>query len=107
MENQPQPTIQDLYNRLHARFEQIAQDTSSPFIIFADSLLLELFAHPLIDWEHNGAFLHFFYEVERLIDNLSKRGYDQSFVMRHLSYIIVNHSSNSWSCPFLIGEPQK
>ena len=88
-------TIQDLYQCLHLKFDTVAQDTSSPFVVLADALLLDVLSHPLIDWKHNGQFLHFFYELERLFANLRKRGrVFQIVFFSNLEGLLSNNSAH-------------
>ncbi len=55
-------------------YDTVAQDTSSPFVVVADSLLLDVLAQPLIDWKYGGQFLHFFHVLENLIHKMTRRG---------------------------------
>ena len=64
----------ELYKSLTLHYDKVAQDTSSPFLIFGDSLLLDILAHPLVDWKHDGQMLHFIYVLEKLFDKLRRRG---------------------------------
>jgi hypothetical protein len=64
----------DQYRKLVLLYDSVGLDTSSPFIVIADSLLIDVLSNPLLDWKHGGQFLHFISALERIIVKLKKRG---------------------------------
>jgi hypothetical protein len=80
--------VQRLYQRLFLHFETVAVDCSSPFIVIADSLLLDILTNPALDWQHHGQFLHVFYILECLFDKLKQRGY--AVFMQMILYLFLS-----------------
>jgi len=67
-------TVQDAYLRLRLQYSSVGDDIGQIYLVHGDSLLLDIFSHPLLDWTHGGQLLQFFYQAECALQSFAHRG---------------------------------
>mmetsp|Transcript_10845 Transcript_10845/g.19822 ORF Transcript_10845/g.19822 Transcript_10845/m.19822 type:complete len:1849 (-) Transcript_10845:249-5795(-) len=67
-------SLEDAYKELRLAFSSVGDDIGQTYVVHGDSLLLDLFSHPLLDWSRGGQLLHFFYLAESALQKFAHRG---------------------------------
>uniref|UniRef100_A0A6A7G030 ATP-dependent RNA helicase DDX60 isoform X1 n=2 Tax=Hirondellea gigas TaxID=1518452 RepID=A0A6A7G030_9CRUS len=82
--------VSRLYQTISCGHRQIGHDTNKPFLVDLDSLLMDVFADPLLDWKFGGEFLQVIFLVEQALVRLSSGE-------RALSVVMFDALSVLWS----------
>lgn len=68
--------VDDLFAKLRPSYTDLTRDFGATelFLLDGEALLLETISNPHLDWNHGGAWLHFFFLAERYLSLFTERG---------------------------------
>jgi len=72
--NGTKKSLEEIFGELRLSFSSVGDDIGQIYVVDGDSLLLDVFSHPLLDWSYGGQLLQFFYQAECALQKCAHRG---------------------------------